>query len=214
MRLVAFTPALVRFAPMWGGQPRTSGARAGTPGRETDVGLITAIARGDRTALGALYDLHAPTIMGLAKRMLRDRAAAEDLVHDVFLEVWQHAAEFDAARGSVRAWIVVRARSRALDRLGRTARDARAADRVGLDLGDAPTTPGAQSAVDGARVLGLVAGLSAELRAVLDLAYFEGLSASEAAERLSIPAGTVKSRLARALEHLRRALGPAREGES
>ncbi|HVU49663.1 MAG TPA: sigma-70 family RNA polymerase sigma factor [Polyangia bacterium] len=199
---------------MLGGQPRTVAARAGAPEREAEVGLVAAIARGERAALGALYDLHAPIVMGLAKRMLRDQAAAEDLVHDVFLEVWQHAAEFDAARGSVRAWLVVRARSRALDRLGRAARDARATGRLGLDVEGAATTPGAQAAVDGARVRGHLAALPADLRAVLDLAYFEGLSATESAERLGVPAGTVKSRLARALEQLRRALDGPREGDA
>jgi RNA polymerase sigma-70 factor (ECF subfamily) len=195
------------------------GARAGAAEREpdVDVGLVAAMARGDRAALGALYDLHAPIIMGLAKKMLRDQAAAEDLVHDVFLEAWQHAAEFDAARGSVRAWLVVRTRSRALDRLGRAARDARAVDRVGLDAEGVVPTPGAhtaQTAIDAARARGLLADLPEELRTVLDLAYFEGLSATESAERLGIPAGTVKSRLARALDQLRRALAGPRERDA
>ena len=197
MTLVGLAAPLLRFRPMLGGQPRTVGARAGAPGREAraeaDAGLVAAMARGEREALGALYDLHAPIVMGLARKMLRDQAAAEDLVHDVFLEAWQHAAEFDAARGSVRAWLVVRARSRALDRLGRSARDEKAVDRIALD-------------VDGGRVRGLMAELPAELRAVLDLAYFEGLSASESAARLGVPTGTVKSRLARALDQLRRGL--------
>jgi RNA polymerase sigma-70 factor (ECF subfamily) len=188
------------------------GPRAATSEREADAGLVAAIARGDREAFGALYDLHAPIVLGLAKRMLRDQATAEDLVHDVFLEVWRHAAEFDAARGSVRAWLVVRTRSRALDRLGRSARDARAVDRVAIDGEDA-AMPRGQAAVDGARMRGLLADLPDELRAVLDLAYFEGLSASESAERLGIPTGTVKSRLARALDQLRRALAP-REGDA
>ena len=206
MTLVALAPPLLRSGPMLGGQPRTVGARAGAPERAADVGIVVAIARGDRAALGALYDLHAPIVMGLARRMLRDQAAAEDLVHDVFLEVWQRAAEFDAARGSVRAWLVVRARSRALDRLGRAARDAKAMDRIGLEVDGVAATPGAQAAVDGARMRNLVADLPAELRAVLDLAYFEGLSATESAERLGVPTGTVKSRLARALDQLRRAV--------
>jgi len=208
MTLVGLAAPLLRFRPMLGGQPRTVGARAGAPGREAsaeaDAGLVAAMARGEREALGALYDLHAPIVMGLARKMLRDQAAAEDLVHDVFLEAWQHAAEFDAARGSVRAWLVVRARSRALDRLGRSARDEKAVDRIALDVDGVVVTPGVS--VDGGRVRGLMAELPAELRAVLDLAYFEGLSASESAARLGVPTGTVKSRLARALDQLRRGL--------
>jgi RNA polymerase sigma-70 factor (ECF subfamily) len=175
--------------------------------------LVAAIASGDRAALASLYDLHAPIVMGLAKRMLRDAAAAEDLVHDVFLEVWLHAAEFDAARGSVRTWLLVRARSRALDRLGRSSRDARAVDRIALEGEGDAATPSAHAALDGARVRGLLVELPHELRAVLDLAYFEGLSATEAAQRLGIPTGTVKSRLARALDHLRRAMTRPEERE-
>jgi RNA polymerase sigma-70 factor (ECF subfamily) len=223
MWLVRRVQPLVGFDPMWGGQPRTSAPRAGEPARDRNGGgdaleideveLMGAIAAGDRAALAALYDLHAPIVMSLAKRMLRDPAAAEDLAHDVFVEVWQHAAEFDRARGSVRAWIVVRTRSRALDRLGRAARDARTVDRVAIDVEGDAATPGVHTAVDGERVRGLLGALPDELRAVLDLAYFEGLSASESAARLAVPIGTVKSRLARALDHLRRALaGPEERG--
>jgi RNA polymerase sigma-70 factor (ECF subfamily) len=214
MSLVALAPALVGFVPMLGEPSGTVGARvAAAAEREPDARLVAAMARGDRAALGALYDLHAPIVMGLAKKMLRDQAAAEDLVHDVFLEAWQHAAEFDAARGSVRVWLVVRARSRALDRLGRAARDARAVDRVALDL-PAAATASAPAAIDGARVRGLLADLPGDLREVLDLAYFEGLSATESGVRLGIPAGTVKSRLARALDHLRLHLGRPRERDA
>jgi RNA polymerase sigma-70 factor (ECF subfamily) len=213
MRLVALAPALVRCGPMLGEQ---SGAetRSAKVGRDADATLVEAVARGERDALGALYDLHAPIVMGLARKMLRDQAAAEDLVHDVFIEVWQHAAEFDPARGSVRSWIVVRARSRALDRLGRGTRDARAALRLSLDVEGSAATPGGERAADGARMRSALDDLPAELRVVLDLAYFEGLSASESAERLEIPVGTVKSRLARALEHLRRGLLSSSEGDA
>ena len=99
------------------------------------------MAAGDRDALGALYDLHAPMLLGLAKRMLGSQAAAEDLLHDVFLEVWHHAAEYDPARGAVRAWLIVRTRSRALDRLGRTVRDARVVERVSLESGNGSVGP-------------------------------------------------------------------------
>jgi RNA polymerase sigma-70 factor (ECF subfamily) len=143
--------------------------------------------------------------MGLARRMLGTPAAAEDLLHDLFLEVWQHAAEYSPARGSVRAWLIVRARSRALDRLGRRAREVRVVERVSSET-SAAVAPGAATAIDGARVRRLLPILEGELRAVLELAYFEGLSSSEMAARLGIPVGTVKSRMARALGALREAL--------
>ncbi|HEY2730101.1 MAG TPA: sigma-70 family RNA polymerase sigma factor [Polyangia bacterium] len=190
---------------------RTDGARA-----EPDAELVAAVASGDRAALGALYDLHAPIVLGVAKRMLREQAAAEDLVHDVFIEVWQHAASFSPERGTVRAWLLVRTRSRALDRLGRSARDARAMDEIALDveLDESMATPGIQATVDGARVQGLLAELPGDLRAVLDSAYFEGLSATECAQLLGVPVGTVKSRLARALHTLRRAIALPSERDS
>jgi RNA polymerase sigma-70 factor (ECF subfamily) len=179
---------------------------AATPGDRTDeASLVAAVAGGDREALGALYDLHAPVLMGLARRMLGTPAAAEDLLHDLFLEVWQHAAEYSPARGSVRAWLIVRARSRALDRLGRQAREVRVVERVSSET-SAAVAPGAAAAIDGARVRRLLPSLEGELRAVLELAYFEGLSSSEMAARLGIPVGTVKSRMARALGALREAL--------
>jgi len=173
---------------------------------------VAAIAEGNREALGRLYDLHAPLLFGVAKRMLGSATAAEDLLHDVFLEVWQHAAEYAAERGSVRTWLVVRMRSRALDRLGRGARESRATEELSSQEQPA-SVPSAQStmvSLDGARLRRLVTTLPAELVAVLDLTYFQGLSATEIAGTLGIPVGTVKSRLARAVESLRGAIAPAR----
>jgi RNA polymerase sigma-70 factor (ECF subfamily) len=172
-----------------------------------DVALVAAIATGDRQALAALYDLHAPMLLGLAKRILGHAAPAEDLIHDVFLEVWQHAAEYSPLRGSVVAWLTIRARSRALDRLGKRARDAKVVARVSVEAAPAELAARSPAAgVDAARVRLLALGLPEELATVIDLAYFDGLSSSEIAERLQIPIGTVKSRMARALGSLREAL--------
>lgn len=195
---------------MWGDE--AGDARlAGSLPRTEDPALVAAVAQGNRQALGALYDLHAPLLFGLARRMLGNAAAAEDLLHDVFLEVWQHAAEYTPDRGSVRSWLLVRTRSRALDRLGRGARESRVTQHLSLATEGEPSfAPSPSLSVDGARLRRLMATLPAELVAVLDLTYFQGLSASEIAQRLEIPTGTVKSRLARALETLRGAIAPAR----
>jgi RNA polymerase sigma-70 factor (ECF subfamily) len=173
-----------------------------------DAALIEAVALGDRNALAALYDLHSPAVLGLAKRMVGP-AAAEDLLHDVFLEVWHHAGDYSPQRGSVRAWLLVRARSRALDRLGKRVRDARVAEEAAQLPSHGETfAPGHhESGVDARRVGHLANQLAPELARVLDLAYFEGLSCSEIAETLALPVGTVKSRLARALAQLRAAVG-------
>jgi RNA polymerase sigma-70 factor, ECF subfamily len=170
---------------------------------DDDPGLVAAMARGDRAALGQLYDRHASLLLALGLRVLGDRAVAEDVLHDVFLEAWHHAREFDPARGTVRAWLVTRMRSRSLDRRAATARQARLTDEAGRQVDS--ITPAADSppGLDSARLRSQIAGMPAELAALIDLAYFEGLSSSQIAARLDIPVGTVKSRMARALSVLR-----------
>jgi RNA polymerase sigma-70 factor, ECF subfamily len=176
---------------------------------ERDAALVAAVATGDREALAMLYDAHSEVVLGLAKRIV-GAGAAEDLLHDVFLEVWHHAADYSPDRGSVRAWLLVRARSRALDRLGKRERDARLAAEA-KDQTSARGVSGAarfgESELDARRVSRLASQLDPDLTRVLDLAYFEGLSCSEMAATLSLPLGTVKSRLARALARLREAVG-------
>lgn len=181
-------------------------AATGAGAARDDVALVGALACGDRAALAALYDRHAALLLGLGVRILGERATAEDVLHDVFLEAWHHAAEFDPARGTVRAWLVTRMRSRALDRRGKQARAAQAAE----DTRAAAPPPAADRAAgfDRERVRSGVAALGPELAAVIELAYFEGLSASEVAARLGVPAGTVKSRLARAVATLRERIAP------
>ena len=195
------------------GQPRLTVGESSAS--DPDVALVGAVAMGDRDAFAALYDQHSRLILGLAKRMLGP-GAAEDLLHDVFLEVWHHAAEYSPDRGSVRAWLMVRARSRALDRLGRRNRDARVVEEVSVDTSARTNAPFAwadEREVDARRVGHLAQQLAPELVSVLELAYFEGLSCSEIAARLDLPIGTVKSRMDRALSQLRQAVGFAESGE-
>lgn len=174
----------------------------------TDEALIELVTRGDGEALACLYDRYAPTLLGIALRYLKQRLEAEDLVHDVFLEAWRHAADYDPGRGSVRTWLVLRTRSRALDRL-KAAGSARTVtfdpqSWGELDNGtDEDAQRAAQTAPDRARVRRVLVDLPPEQREVLLLGYFEGLSSSEIAERVGIPIGTVKSRVAAALSKLR-----------
>lgn len=171
-----------------------------------DVALIEAMAGGDRTALAGLYDRHASTLLALALRILRNRGEAEDLLHDVFLEVWRAAKDYDTSRGRVRTWLVIRMRSRALD-VVKSARMARRTDDDTV-VAQVVATDDPSASTDQARVRAALGEVPADQRAVLELAYFEGLSCSEIADKLAVPIGTVKSRLAAGLSKLRLTLAP------
>jgi RNA polymerase sigma-70 factor, ECF subfamily len=167
-----------------------------------DEALVAAMARGERAALATLYERHSPLLLGLALRIVREKREAEDLLHDVFLEAWRSAQDFDPKRGRVRTWLAIRMRSRALD-LQKSARVSRNTGDGGLDL----VVDDAEGlSPDHGRVRSALAELAQEQRRVLELAYFEGLSCTEIAERVAIPVGTVKSRIAAGLDRLRSGL--------
>ena len=171
-----------------------------------DAALVQRMADGDRDALAALYERHCQVLLGLALRIVRERREAEDLLHDVFLEAWRCAKDFDPKRGRVRTWLAIRMRSRALD-LQKSARVSRNAGDAGLEQ---VVDEGERVSPDHARVRTVVRGLADDQRRVLELAYFEGLSCSEIAAKIAIPIGTVKSRLAAAMQRLREAMGGSR----
>ena len=180
------------------------------PGDDADdAALVRAMAGGDREALASLYRRHAHVLLGLALRIVRERREAEDLLHDVFLEAWRRAKDFDPKRGRVRTWLAIRMRSRCLDHQ-KSARVSRNAGDAGLDVvADERPGVGAAAAADHERVRGALGEIGAEQQRVVELAYFDGLSCSEIAARLHIPIGTVKSRIAAGLRGLRVKLGGA-----
>jgi RNA polymerase sigma-70 factor (ECF subfamily) len=171
-----------------------------------DAGLVQAMANGDREALAALYERHCQILLGLALRIVRERREAEDLLHDVFLEAWRCAKDFDPKRGRVRTWLAIRMRSRALDHQ-KSARVSRNAGDGGLEL---VPDDRERSTPDHTRVRAALTQLAPDQRRVLELAYFDGLSCSEIAARIAIPIGTVKSRLAAAMQKLREQMGGKR----
>jgi RNA polymerase sigma-70 factor, ECF subfamily len=178
---------------------------------EPDEVLVRAIASGDTGALAALYDRHAPLMLGLARRIVGGKPEAEDIVHDVFVEAWRRAADYDENRGSVKAWLLLRTRSRAIDhrKSAAVARTVPTGNGAWLaDLAD-PRADDSE-APDRVRLRRVVALLTEEQQEVLFLGYFEGLSSSEIALRAGIPIGTVKSRVAAALSALRLALADQR----
>jgi RNA polymerase sigma-70 factor (ECF subfamily) len=176
---------------------------------ELDQSDMMAAAEGDRLGLARLYDRHAPLLLALAERILKQRREAEDLVHDVFIEVWRCAGDYDPERGSVATWLRLRVRCRALDRL-RSAGQTRALDTPSVEEGHAENA--AELAVDRKALRAALAELPDEQRAVLMLGYFEGLSSTEIALVMGVPAGTVKSRVAAAMTKLRAHLGAPQGG--
>jgi RNA polymerase sigma-70 factor (ECF subfamily) len=182
-----------------------SAAPASAPSDLDDVALVHAMARGDAEALALLYDRYSGTMLALAHRIVGRGAEAEDVIHDVFLEAWRHSADYDATRGSVKSWLLLRARSRSLDvqKSARVSKQASALDDSWLaELAD----PSGGESPDRQRIRKVLLALPPEQREVLLLGYFEGLSSSEIALRVGVPIGTVKSRVAAGLSALRGAL--------
>jgi RNA polymerase sigma-70 factor (ECF subfamily) len=178
-------------------------------GREDDRRLLGRIARGDSNALRQLYGKVSDRAMAIALRVLKDRAEAEDVVQDTFLEVWKRAGQYEPSRGGAAAWIVTIARSRAIDRLRSHGRSARAVQGNATEP-PPPSPDGPDLAAqrrDRERVLGAMSSLPAEQRRVIELAYFDGLTQTEIASLLQEPLGTVKTRVRLAMAKLADLLG-------
>ena len=188
--------------------------------QEEERRLLARLKARDEEALAELYDELAPWVLGLAFRILQDDDEAEEVVGDVFTQVWRHADRHDARRGPLVPWILSIARNRALDLLRRRRRWWRKAERWqrARDTEDGGVTAAAAGAAEAAvpgfpvhrEVHQALAALPEDQRRVVALAYFEGLSHSEIAKRLDLPLGTVKTRmriaqgkLADALQHLK-----------
>jgi RNA polymerase sigma-70 factor (ECF subfamily) len=171
--------------------------------------LVRRLKARDEHALQELYDALAPWVLGLAYRILQDDDEAEEVLGDVFVKVWRHVHKHDPGRGPLVPWILSITRNRALDELRRRRRWWRKADRLGQAQG--PEEQSEQPAPHEAAVPGwplhrevhaALATLPEDLRRVVALAYFEGLSHSQIARRLQQPLGTVKTRLRAAHQKL------------
>jgi RNA polymerase sigma-70 factor (ECF subfamily) len=173
-----------------------------------DRDLMRRLVMKDEAALAALYDRYSGLVYAVVLRVLRDVGAAEEILQDIFYQLWQKASQFDPSRGSLPAWLLVVARNRAISRLRRHELSA------GEELLENTVKLPAQleNAVAQQQLLGRVRGvletLPAAQREALELAYFEGLTHSEIAKRTGEPLGTVKTRLRSAVETLKRILHP------
>jgi RNA polymerase sigma-70 factor (ECF subfamily) len=174
-----------------------------------DLAIVRRMAGGDAEAIEALYDRYAPMLLAVARRILGPAGEAEEVLQETFLQAWNQAERYDPGRSSVSTWLVLIARSRALDRF--RSRDAR-----GRAAAAAATEPAAEAS-GGAeenvlhaerrqRVREVLSSLPIEQREVLELAFFEGLSQSEIAARTGAPLGTVKTRALLAMKKVRQAL--------
>ena len=183
-------------------------------GVAADVAALARMARGDESGLAALYDRHATPVYSLALRIVRRPEDAEDVTQQVFTQAWRTSARFDASRGVVAAWLLMMARSRAIDCLRRRnpARDGISDDERLAAIPD--PDPSVEYVVatreQVERVQVAIDALPPEQRVAVELAYYDGLTQSEIAERTSTPLGTVKTRVRSALQTLRSAVAVAR----
>jgi len=173
------------------------------------AGLVQRVAMADREALGELYDATVAKLFAVAHLILRNTADAEEVVCDVYAQVWQTAADYRGERGAVLAWLMTICRTRALDRLRRNrVRLQAAAIERPADEEEASPQPGPEELLDiiqhGTAVHRALEALSPVKRQLVSLAFFKGLSHLEISEECGLPVGTVKS-------HIRRALGTLRE---
>lgn len=179
------------------------------------VGLIQRIAAQDREAFSRFYDLYSSLSFTFALRILRIRADAEDLLQEVFMQVWRQAGNYNPKRGKPEAWVITITKSRAIDKL----RSQRRKDSKGTVLEeqflttsrDVENRQGVQAEVK-LTMEGAMGELSEPQRQVLELAYFEGLTQSEIAQKLEIPIGTAKTRIRDGLKKLREVLKTKKSG--
>jgi RNA polymerase sigma factor (sigma-70 family) len=173
----------------------------------TDEEVLALVGRADEVALGELYDRFGRVAYGLALRILRDPALAQDAVQDAMLSAWRTAASFDPRRGKASTWLMTLVHRRAVDVVRREdRRRAQPIENAPIASGDA-TDETAELREQRRAVQAALAQLPPEQREALELAYYGGLSQSELAERLGVPLGTVKSRMFSALSKLRELLG-------
>jgi len=174
----------------------------------SDAALIERIVARDESALAVLYDRYARMLSSILNRILRDTQAAEEILQDIFFQLWRTAPQFDPSRGSLPGWLAVIARHRAISRLRRhnpAAGEELLENTVVLPFNLESVVAQQQLLT---RVKGALEGLPKDQRAAVELAYFEGMTHSEIARNTGDPLGTVKTRLRSAVETLKRNLHP------
>ena len=178
-----------------------------------DRALLRAVAAGDKEALRQLYTRHSAVLFALALKVLTDRAEAEDVLQEAFVQIWKTAGSFDDGRGKPLGWLIMLTRSRAIDRLRSRKTRARASESMAKDTSQTAesATPADEAQASEAQrtVRDALKSLPSEQRVPIEMAYFGGLTQFEIAQQLSQPRGTVKTRMRNGMMRLREQLGGA-----
>ena len=191
-------------------------ARAPSIHEQEWTGLLARIAAGDQPALAEFYDASSAKVFGLVMKILADRTVAEEVTMDVYTQVWRRASTYDTERGTPGSWLMMLAKTRAIDRFRSSYLER--GRQVPLDQaaelpGDRATPEQYSAGLERQRLVQeAMASLSAEQRQAIALAYYWGLSQSEIADRLQLPLGTVKTRMRLGMIRLREVLAPHGEG--
>jgi RNA polymerase sigma-70 factor, ECF subfamily len=183
--------------------------KIGVPSAETnattsDLALVTAIRSGDQGAMAALYDRYSPIVYSVALRVLQDTGRAEDVLQDIFMQLWRNPGAFDASRGNMAAWLAVIARHRAIDALRRRRPESNIEDVVVCVEPDMASDADRSRTLD--KVRGALETMPTPQKSALEMAYFEGLTHVEIAEKTGEPLGTIKTRIRAGLLSLRKVL--------
>ena len=176
--------------------------------RERDIELLRRISQGDRPAFAQFYDLYSSLLFSIAIRILNDPKEAEDVLQEVFMQIWEKAGMFDPRLGKPSSWAITLVRNKAIDRIRASQRRSRLAEQAAaagtFDGNDAPrANESVQGREKAALVRSAIAGLPAEQRSALEMAFFSGLTQNEISDNLREPLGTIKARIRRGMLKLR-----------
>lgn len=189
--------------------PQTRTSRSGVASAEqklsTEAELIARVRSGDESAMAMLYDRYSGLVYAVALRVVADTGAAEDVLQDVFMQLWRNPGAFNAARGRLAPWLSVIARNRAIDHV-RKRRPETDIEEVVVSF-EPDLADGAHRAQVAEQVRAQLASMPAEQRKALEMAFFEGLTHTEIAAKTGEPLGTIKTRIRSGLIALRKSLG-------
>jgi RNA polymerase sigma-70 factor (ECF subfamily) len=175
-------------------------------GGAADISLVSAIRSGDENAMGRLYDRYSSIVYSVALRVLGDTGRAEDVLQEVFMQLWRNPGVFDSSRGNLGAWLAVIARNRAIDLIRKRQPETDIADVI---VSVEPDMAGdAERARAMEKVRGALGDMPAAQRSALEMAYFEGLTHTEIAAKTGEPLGTIKTRIRAGLLTLRKVFNP------